>query len=117
MDGKVQELRAADDTIPTQQIAASMHELGVTRLELLQIHNLLDWQAHLPTLRALRERLLLAVVLGAVGAPLAYYAGGRIGAVGFGEPAMALAAIAAGWAIMTPLLFLAARRFDGYAPR
>jgi hypothetical protein len=37
--------------------------------------------------------------------------------VGFGEPATALAAIAAGWAIMTPLLFLAARRFDGYAPR
>jgi hypothetical protein len=69
------------------------------------------------SLRALRERLLLAVVLGAVGAPLAYYAGSRIGAVGFGEPAIALAAIAAGWAIMTPLLFLAARRFDGYAPR
>lgn len=69
------------------------------------------------SMRALRERLLLAVVLGAVGAPLAYYAGSRIGAVGFGEPAMALAAIAAGWAIMTPLLFLAARRFDGYAPR
>jgi aryl-alcohol dehydrogenase-like predicted oxidoreductase len=38
-----------------QQIAASMRELGVSRLELLQIHNLLDWQAHMPTLRALRE--------------------------------------------------------------
>jgi diketogulonate reductase-like aldo/keto reductase len=38
-----------------QQIAASMHELGVSRLELLQIHNLLDWQVHLPTLRALRD--------------------------------------------------------------
>jgi len=38
-----------------QQIAASMHELGVSRLDLLQVHNLLDWQAHLPTLRALRE--------------------------------------------------------------
>ena len=38
-----------------QQIAASMRELKVSRLELLQIHNLLDWQAHLPTLRALRE--------------------------------------------------------------
>ena len=37
-----------------QQIAASMHELGVSRLELLQIHNLLDWQAHVPTLHALR---------------------------------------------------------------
>lgn len=39
-----------------QQIAASMRELRVQRLELLQIHNLLDWQAHLPTLRALRDQ-------------------------------------------------------------
>lgn len=69
------------------------------------------------SLRALRGRFLFAAVLGAVGAPLAYYAGGRLGAVGFAEPAAALAAIAGGWAIMTPLLFLAARRFDGYAPR
>lgn len=38
-----------------QQIAASMRELKVSRLELLQIHNLLDWPMHLPTLRALRE--------------------------------------------------------------
>ncbi|HET9693436.1 MAG TPA: aldo/keto reductase [Steroidobacteraceae bacterium] len=38
-----------------QQIAASMRELGAARLELLQIHNRLDWQVHLPTLRALRE--------------------------------------------------------------
>jgi diketogulonate reductase-like aldo/keto reductase len=39
-----------------QQIAASMRELKVQRLELLQIHNLLDWQAHVPTLRAQREQ-------------------------------------------------------------
>ncbi len=38
-----------------QQIAASMRELGVSRLELLQIHNLLDWRVHVPTLRALRD--------------------------------------------------------------
>jgi diketogulonate reductase-like aldo/keto reductase len=38
-----------------EQIAASMRELRVTRLDLLQIHNLLDWQAHVPTLRALRD--------------------------------------------------------------
>jgi diketogulonate reductase-like aldo/keto reductase len=39
-----------------QQIGASMRELRVKRLELLQIHNLLDWQVHMPTLRALREQ-------------------------------------------------------------
>ena len=38
-----------------RQIAASMRELGVETLELLQIHNLRDWRVHLPTLRALRE--------------------------------------------------------------
>jgi diketogulonate reductase-like aldo/keto reductase len=39
-----------------QQIGASMRELRVKRLELLQVHNLLDWQVHMPTLRALREQ-------------------------------------------------------------
>jgi diketogulonate reductase-like aldo/keto reductase len=39
-----------------QQIAASMRELRVSRLELLQIHNLLDWRTHMPTLRALRDQ-------------------------------------------------------------
>jgi diketogulonate reductase-like aldo/keto reductase len=39
-----------------RQIAESMRRLRTDRLELLQIHNLLDWQAHVPTLRALREQ-------------------------------------------------------------
>jgi len=34
------------------QIAESMRRLRTDRLELLQIHNLLDWQTHLETLRA-----------------------------------------------------------------
>jgi len=38
-----------------QQIAASMQELGAAHLDLLQIHNLLDWQVHVPTLRKLRD--------------------------------------------------------------
>jgi len=38
-----------------KQIAASMRALKVSRLDLLQIHNLLDWQAHVPTLHDLRE--------------------------------------------------------------
>jgi len=67
------------------------------------------------SMRALRGRLLFAAALGGVGAPIAYYSGGRLGAVDFPDPGMALAAIAAGWAVMTPMLFLAARRFDGYA--
>lgn len=39
-----------------RQIADSMAKLGVQMLDLLQIHNLLDWREHVPTLRALRER-------------------------------------------------------------
>ena len=35
------------------QVAESMRRLRTDRLELLQIHNLLDWREHLPTLRSL----------------------------------------------------------------
>lgn len=37
------------------QIADSMRQLRTDRLELLQIHNLLDWREHLPTLRAMKD--------------------------------------------------------------
>jgi aryl-alcohol dehydrogenase-like predicted oxidoreductase len=37
------------------QIAESMRRLRTDRLELLQIHNLLDWREHVPTLRALQQ--------------------------------------------------------------
>ena len=68
------------------------------------------------SLRALRERPVIAAVLGAVGAPAAYYAGERLGALDLVSPAPALAAIAIGWAVATPVLLRAARRLDGYAP-
>jgi diketogulonate reductase-like aldo/keto reductase len=38
-----------------RQIETSMRRLRTTRLELVQIHNLLDWREHVPTLRKLRE--------------------------------------------------------------
>jgi len=37
------------------QIEQSYARLGTDRLELLQIHNLLDWREHVPTIRALQE--------------------------------------------------------------
>lgn len=67
------------------------------------------------SLRALRSRLLAAALLGAIGAPLAYFGGQKLGAVQFLQPGSALVVIAAGWAVLTPVLFLAARRFDGFA--
>ncbi len=37
------------------QIADSMRQLRTDRLELLQIHNLLDWREHLPTVRGMKD--------------------------------------------------------------
>ena len=67
------------------------------------------------SLRALRSRLVIAALLGAAGAPLAYYAGARLGALDLVAPQAALVAIALGWAIATPALLRLARRLDGYA--
>jgi diketogulonate reductase-like aldo/keto reductase len=38
-----------------RQIAESMRRLRASRLDLLQIHNLLDWREHVPTIRALQQ--------------------------------------------------------------
>jgi hypothetical protein len=62
----------------------------------------------------LKSRLLLAVAAGAIGGPLAYYGGEKLGALELASPAPALAALAIGWGIITPLLLVLARRFDGY---
>jgi hypothetical protein len=68
------------------------------------------------SLRALRPYPWLAALLGAIGGPAAYWAGAGLGAMEFVAAALALAAIAAGWALLAPALFSAARRLDGYAP-
>jgi aryl-alcohol dehydrogenase-like predicted oxidoreductase len=38
-----------------RQVEQSLARLRTDRLELLQVHNLLDWREHVPTLRALQE--------------------------------------------------------------
>jgi hypothetical protein len=68
------------------------------------------------SLRAIRSYPWLAAAFGAVGAPAAYYAGAKLGAMEFTAVALALTAIGAGWALLSPALFHAARRLDGYAP-
>jgi hypothetical protein len=65
----------------------------------------------------LKERLLVAAALGAISGPAAYYGGGRLGALVLAEPVHALAALAIGWATLTPALLLAARRLDGVTRR
>jgi len=68
------------------------------------------------SLRALRSYPWLAAAIGAVGAPAAYFAGAKLGAMEFTAMGLALTAIGLGWTLLSPALFGAARRLDGYAP-
>jgi hypothetical protein len=67
------------------------------------------------SLRSLRKHLVLASLLGAVGAPLAYRAGAGLGALQWVHVLPAMLAIGLAWGILTPLLLISARRLDGYA--
>ncbi len=67
------------------------------------------------SLRVLHRRRAVAAVLGAVSAPLAYYAGSRLGAVEFASLGAALLVIGAGWVVLMPVLVSLAARLDGYA--
>ena len=64
------------------------------------------------SLRMLQTRPWIAALFGAVGGPLAYYAGARMGALDFVQPAAMLAALAVGWAAATPLLLSVARQLN-----
>jgi hypothetical protein len=66
------------------------------------------------SLKWLKGRYWLAAAFGAVGGPLAFYAGHRLGAVTFDDTTIALLVLAAGWAALTPLLIAMATRFNGY---
>lgn len=62
----------------------------------------------------LHNRRLLTVLLGAIGGPLSYWGGARIGAITFVDPLPALIALAIGWALLMLLLMAVARRFNGF---
>jgi len=57
------------------------------------------------SLAFLKNRLLLSASLGALGGPLAYYAGSRLGAIAVPDPLWAgLAAVGAAWAVSLPAM-------------
>jgi hypothetical protein len=66
-------------------------------------------------LRSLRHRYVVCAVIAAVGAPLAYQAGERIGAMQWVSALPALLLVSAGWTVLLPVLMRAAQRFDGFA--
>jgi hypothetical protein len=57
----------------------------------------------------LRGRYLLAALFGAIGGPLAYYSGARLGATEALPTTTGMLLLAIGWGAMTPLLVLLAR--------
>jgi hypothetical protein len=64
----------------------------------------------------LRGRPVLAALLGAVGGPLAYFAGHRLGGIDLPDPAFALLVQGLGWSLLMPLLAWLASRLDGFEP-
>jgi hypothetical protein len=68
------------------------------------------------SLRWLRTRPVVAAALAAVGAPLAYAGGERLGAVTLGAPVPALAALAVGWPVVLVAALALARLLDGFRP-
>lgn len=66
------------------------------------------------SLRWMKRRWLIAVLLGAIGGPLAYMAAARLGAVTIDALPLSYVALSVGWAIITPLLLKLSDRFDGF---
>lgn len=66
------------------------------------------------SLRWLKDRWLLAAVLGAVSGPASYYAGYKLGGVTFTDTPVALALLGIGWAVILPLLSYLSDTWDGY---
>ena len=66
------------------------------------------------SLRWLKEKYRLAIILGAGAGPLAYYGGVKLGAVSFIDTNTALIVLALGWALFTPLLVAISKDIDGY---
>lgn len=65
-------------------------------------------------LRWLRERLVLASMLGLVGGPAAYAAGIRLGATTYIDPTWTLVAASIAWGILTPIVVKLAQKMDGF---
>jgi hypothetical protein len=61
----------------------------------------------------LKGRLWLAALVGGIGGPVSYLAGGRLGGLEMSDPALALGAQALGWAVLLPILTQLAARWDG----
>lgn len=62
----------------------------------------------------LRGRPWLASVAGALGGPLSYMAGEKLGGIRLENPEMALLALAFAWAVIMPAISILAQRWNGF---
>jgi hypothetical protein len=65
------------------------------------------------SMRWLRAYPMVAVLFGAIGGPLAYWSGAKLGAMIWLQPLHATIALALGWAVLMPLLVKLASIHDG----
>ena len=66
------------------------------------------------SLRWMKQRLILAALLGGTAGPLAYYAGSQLGAATMPDVLITSLVIALGWSLLMPLLMWLSNRFDGF---
>ena len=57
---------------------------------------------------------VIVAIVGALFAPLAYYAGNRLGAVSYDDITISLVVIAMAWAVLLPALVIVSLKLDGY---
>ena len=88
---------------------------GVAPLWLFALWGLFAAQIN-TTYRWLKKRIMLALPLGAIAGPLSFHAGAVLGAVQIVRPWPAMAALAAAWAVLLPLVIALSRRWDGVRP-
>ncbi len=65
------------------------------------------------SMRWLRGRPVLAAAFGAIGGPMAYFAGQKLGGIELVNPLAAVIALGVGWAVMMPILMRLSETFDG----
>ncbi len=66
------------------------------------------------SMRWLKERRLLAFVLGGIAGPLAYFGGSKLGGVSFAHFNEAIVALSLGWAVLMPTMMALSNHLDGW---
>lgn len=76
------------------------------------------WAAFATTLNIslawFKQHLWLASLFGAIGGPMAYLAGEKLGAVQFSDTTLALSMLAVGWTCLMPSMLLLSRHWSGF---